>query len=191
MADTNPRATAPRRREAGASPSRRLSPAEFQILIAAYALGRPTIREIREFIATLPPLTTALRRTRTPADASRGVMPSYNNINTLLLRMTAAGAVAMEDQEGEIARRIVPRWSLEETLAQCVEYSLRDYLVWKPLVPQALATVLDQIARQYSAAEESALRELLSRESDGALSRWKTAVKEPARSPRPPKRVKS
>jgi len=156
------------------------------VLVAAHILDRPTIREAREFIATLPPLSTALRRTSTPSDAARGVMPSYYNVNSLLLRMMAVGAVDLENEEGEHARRIVPLWTLEEALQDSLEYSLRDYLVWKPLIATALETMLDQIARRYSREEASTLRELLERATAEALSRWTKKLTDKARSPREP-----
>ena len=171
-----PTALPPAPTTARSVPTRRLSPAEFQILVAAHTLGQPTIREIRNFLATLPPLTVSLRRTRTPADSSRGIPPSYNTVNTLLLRMAAAGAVELQDQPDDISRRIVPRWNLEEALVLCVAHSLRDFLVWKPLLPLALCTVLEQVARQHPDKEDEELQELLGSACAAVLERRRGAV---------------
>ena len=163
-------------RSALRSPTRKLSPAEFQVLVAVHHLGRPTIREVREFIGQLPPLSVSLRRSSGSPDTSRGVPPSYNNINTIVLRMLASGAVSIVDQAENGSRYLVPLWDLEQALDHSVGLTVRDYLAWKPLVPRALGAVLDQVARRFTGEEEDQLRRVLETEVAEALSRWKSIL---------------
>lgn len=171
-----------------AAPTRRLSPAEFQIFVAAHTLDKPTIHEVREFLAQLPPLSISLRRTKSPANASRGAMPSYNTVNTLLLRMLASGAVALEDQEDAVARRIVPLWDFEQTLTHTIELTLRDYLAWKPLLPRILEIVAAQTAESLSPKQRSELRAAAHRALGAAQKRSEIAEPALARAPNSKKR---
>jgi len=161
--------------ETPVAPSRRLSPAEFQALVAIHHLERPTIRDIREFVATMPPLSASLRRgvSGVSVDAPRGALPSYNNVNVVVLRMLASGVVAMAEPDGDGERRFVPVWDLERAVAHTVALSLRDYLVWKPVIPCAVAAILDQVTRKYSHEEEDLLRRSLESEVADAMTRWR------------------
>jgi len=178
-------------RSAAKKPSRKLSPAEFQVLVAIHQLGRPTIREVRQFLAQFPPLSVSLRRSPGSPDTSRGIPPSYNNINTIVLRMLASGMVEIVDQAEDGSRYLVPLWDLEPALAHSVALAVRDYLVWKPLIPAALGAILDQISRRYSSDEEADLRRTLESEVAQALERWRSTAASDAHSSPTARRTRS
>lgn len=93
-------------------------------------------------------------------------------MNTVVLRMLASGIVAIAEQEEEDERRFVPVWDLERALAHSLGLTVRDYLVWKPVIPCAVTAILDQVTRKYSHDEEDLLRRFLESEVAGAMKRW-------------------
>jgi len=132
---------------------RKLSPAEFQVFVAIKELGAPTVRQVRDFLAELPPLSLAVDRSPETLEHDSRQAPTYNNINTLLLRMRAVGAIRFLDLEDGSERRLLMEWDFNDTLEYCVRLAVRDYLSYKPVIRRIAPVLLDVMFAPHDASE--------------------------------------
>lgn len=125
---------------------KKLSPSEFQVFLAIRELGNPTIRELQEFLAKLPPLSVVLEKHPEAVLDTHRKRPTYNNVNTTLLRMQEAGAVSFLVPYGGGERRLMTLWPLAETIAHCIHVALRDFLAFKEANSHIVPAIVQEIA---------------------------------------------
>jgi len=159
----------PHRRRRKKSPIRKLTPAEFQVFIAIKELGAPTIKQLREFLAHLPPLSASIERQPEKLHQAKRAVPSYNNINTLLVRMVAIGAIDFTRPDSGGIRRLIMMWDFNETLDHCVRWAVRDYLAYQPAILRVLPAILEEAVFRYTPEDRPDLARKLHAQIDAIM----------------------
>jgi len=143
---------------------KKLSPSEFQVFLAIRELGNPTIRELQGFLATMPPLSVVLEKHPEAVLDTHRKRPTYNNVNTTLLRMQEAGAVSFLVPYGGGERRLMTLWPLADTIAHCIHVALRDFLAFKKANSHIVSAIIQELAARCSPEELPGVEAQLHRE---------------------------